>query len=271
MSVLEVFDQVGILAGSLVNRRTRPTTTPALAVTTTHHHRPPNHPGSDIVYQSLPNPISPMNTRAAHAPKMPSPRACHQHPELRRLGEGRSRRHPDPALMRSVPACRPAHRALGRDVAGPLVSTRAGGEREGGGRLPSDWPGHIRPNGADEEFSSRGSPGSAPWSAPTRTKPRAVVELPGTASSVGRRASLRRCSSNPSRLDGSPRRAAYHKTAIGLIGEPVPPPICRGAATNRKSHRPADTCLTHILEGQVVQEVHSHRVDREHVIGNATP
>src|SRR4051812_1977395 len=67
--------RLGILAGRWVTRRRTPTTSPAPAVTPTHHQCPPNHPGSESVYQLSPNPINPMNNMAAPAPKTPSPSA----------------------------------------------------------------------------------------------------------------------------------------------------------------------------------------------------
>jgi hypothetical protein len=37
----------------------------------------------------------------------------------------------------------------------------------------------------------------------------------------------------------APRRSLFYRIAIALIGEPVPPTMRSGAATNRKSQRPS--------------------------------
>ena len=62
------------------------------------------------------------------------------------------------------------------------------------------------------------------------------------------------------------------KTAIGFTGEPVPPTMSSGAATNRKL--PSQSALTgraEILELEVVEEVDAHRGYRQHVDRNPTP
>ena len=55
---------------------------------------------------------------------------------------------------------------------------------------------------------------------------------------------------------------------MGLTGEPVPPGSRSGAITHRNDQRPAASQSRHqVIELQVVEQVHAHRVDREHVHG----
>ena len=72
--VLQVSNKPDVSSGRWVNRRSRPTSRPAAAVTRIHHHRPPNQPGVGSVYQLLPKPTTPMNSRPATAPHAPSDR-----------------------------------------------------------------------------------------------------------------------------------------------------------------------------------------------------